>query len=254
MTVTAVATGCGGGRRTLTLAPTTSTPAVAGTSVVRTTAPVSTAKPRATTTTVAKSTTTTEADGASSTAPAADRCAAQANDPRRVAQPTFPSGLVATSAEQRARLSYPTPWKVDQVTVTAAQLLPAVLVSELGLSADTKLRPLAVRGPTEYPGVALVRLGALKRDLASVTAAMRMFVRERGFVVRPGVVSGCLDREPAVGIVATNPTTIDVLWFAVHDDAFYLVVCLGLHDGSARSQADLLAEFEAVLETVRWTA
>ena len=248
----AVVTSCGGGRRTLTLAPTTSAPVVAGTSVVRTSAPASTAKPRATTTTAAKSTTT--AGDTSSTAVATDRCAAQANDPRRVAQPTFPSGLVATSVEQGARLSYPTPWKVDQVSVTASQLLPAVLVSELGMSADTKLRPLAVRGPTEYPGVALMRLGPPKRDLAAMTAAMRTFVRERGFVVRPDVVSGCLDREPAVGIVATNPTTIDVLWFAVHDEALYLVVCLGLHDGSARSQADLLAEFEAVLETVRWTA
>ena len=227
---------------------------VAGATVVRTTAPAPTAKPRTTTTVAAKSTTTTAAGDAASTAAANDRCAAQANDPRRVAQPTFPSGLVATSVEQGARLSYPTPWRVDQVTVTAAQLLPAVLVTELGLSADTKLRPLAVRGPTEYPGVALVRLGALKGDLASATLAMRAFVRERGFVVRPDLVSGCLDREPAVGIVATNPTTIDVVWFAVHDDALYLVICLGLHDGTARSQADLLAEFEAVLETVRWTA
>lgn len=251
MALAAVATGCGNERRTLQLAPTTSAAQVAGNTVVRTTTTATTAARRATSTT--STTTVAGDDGAATTDPPADRCAAQENDPRRVVQPTFPSGLVATSTEHGVRLSYPTPWRVDQVVVAANQLVPPAIVADLGLRADATVRPLSVRAPSQYPGVAIARLGSLKSDLAAITTAVRAFMRERGFVVRPGVVGGCLDKEPAVGLIAVNDKALDAVWFAFHSDALYIVVCLAHHDGSARNQADLLSQFQSVLETVRWT-
>lgn len=217
----------------------------------------STARPGTPTTTATGRTTTapgaTTATGAgTSGGQGANRCAAEAASPLRDAAPTLPDGRVATSAAIGVRMAYPAAWPLTDLTVTASQVLEPRLVPAVGLQDSSPLKPLTVRAPAQYPGVAVFRLKRPKQDVAYVAAVTREFLWSRKFEVQNDLAAGCLDGEVAVGLVATNGVLYQLTWLAVHGDSLYLILCLGRDDGTRQNQNTLAADFSRTLDTLRW--
>ena len=213
----------------------------------------STARPGTPTTAAAGRTST--APGATETTsgvPAANRCVAEAASPLRDAAPTLPDGRVATSPAIGVRLAYPAAWPLTDLTVTAAQVLEPRLVPAVGLQDSSPLKPLTVRSPAQYPGVAVLRLKRPTQDVAYVASVMREFLWSRKFEVQNDLAAGCLDGEVAVGLVATSGVLYQLTWMTVHGDSLYLILCIGRDDGTRQNQNTLAADFSRTLDTLRW--